>query len=112
MVGLARAAPVEDAALIEAETGVAVNGHGERPVFDEGLFELGDGRQLVRLLFVDVAPGQRAVIGCQYSVAVGGQAGSGNRGLRAGPPFCRRVLPCGGAGCLCKVRPGPCILRC
>src|ERR1044072_8120976 len=68
-----RAMPVEDAALIEAETGVAVNRHGERPVFDEGLLELRDGRQLVQFFFVDVAPGQCAVVGCQYSVAVGGQ---------------------------------------
>ena len=42
VVGLALAAAVEYAALIDAETGVAVDGHGERAVFDQSAFELGD----------------------------------------------------------------------
>src|SRR5205085_6402494 len=79
MIWITRAVPVEDAALIDAKTSIAVNRHGEWPVFDQSLFELRDGGQFVGFLFVDIAPSQRAVIGCQYLVAAGGQAVAGIR---------------------------------
>src|ERR1041384_4644353 len=48
--------------------------HRQRPVFDQSLFELCEGWKIVGVLFVDIAPSERAVVGGQHPVAALRQA--------------------------------------